>query len=128
MGIGLSEYGKIKSLSGPNFSETVLLILLHVNLFLVKKGAWSRVKGSQSKFHKLYFRKFFLVPDDGEKLGGTFKKKSSPYHLWNSSESKNKKNISLYIRKIRSFLSSFSSHFTKQFDFGSSQIASHFGF
>ena len=42
--------------------------------------------------------KFSLVPDDGEKLGGTFKKKSSPYPLRNSAESKNKKNvISLYI-------------------------------
>ena len=35
--------------------------------------------------------KFFPVPNDGEKLGGTFKKKSSPYLLRNSSESKNKK-------------------------------------
>ena len=95
------------------FQEKYDHFLLHFGLFLVKKGAWSRVKGSQSKFHIPYFRKFFPVPDDGEKLGGPFKKeKSSPYHLWNSSESKNKKNvISLYIRKIRSFPSSFSSHF-----------------
>ena len=32
--------------------------------------------------------KFSPVPDDGEKLGGTLKKKSSPYFVRNTSESK----------------------------------------
>ena len=60
--IGLSKHGKIKSLSGPNFSGKIRL-----------KGAWSRVKGSKSKSHLPY-----LTPTI---LGHIPVKKVLPQHL-----------------------------------------------
>ena len=57
LSIGISEYAKIKALSGPNFSGKIRLLFAPFWLFfLVKKGAWSKVKGSESKYNLAYAR------------------------------------------------------------------------
>ena len=50
LAIGLSKYRKIKALSPLNFQEKYDYILLYFGYFLPKGGAWSHVKGSESKF------------------------------------------------------------------------------
>ena len=52
--IGLSNNRKIKALSCPNFSRKIRLRLSYFGSFLVKKGAWSHFKGSESKFDLPY--------------------------------------------------------------------------
>ena len=52
--IGLSKNRKIKALSCPNFSGKIDYFLSYFGCFLVKKGAWSHFKGSESKFDLPY--------------------------------------------------------------------------
>ena len=52
--IGLSNNRKIKALSCRNFSRKIRLLLSYFGSFLVKKGAWSHFKGSESKFDLPY--------------------------------------------------------------------------
>ena len=48
--IRLSENHKIKALSCPNFPGKTRLFFVLFWLFFAKKGVWSKVKGSRSKF------------------------------------------------------------------------------
>ena len=52
LGVRLSEYSKIKSLSAPNFSGKIRL--LFAPFWGVVKGVWSKVKESESKSHLAY--------------------------------------------------------------------------
>ena len=52
--IGLSKNRKIKALSCPNFQERYDYFLSYFGRFLLKKGAWSHFKGSESKSHLAY--------------------------------------------------------------------------
>ena len=54
LAIGLSKYRKIKALSPLNFQEKYDYILLYFGYFLPKRGAWSHVEGSESKFDLPY--------------------------------------------------------------------------
>ena len=47
--IGLSEYRKIKVLSCSSFSGKIRLLFVLFWLLFAKKGAWSKIKGSESK-------------------------------------------------------------------------------
>ena len=49
LAIGLSEYCKIKGLYLLNFSGKIQLLFVLFGLFFAKKGAWSHVKGPESK-------------------------------------------------------------------------------
>ena len=55
LAIELSEYCKIKALSSLNFSGKIRLLFALFWLLFAKKWAWSKVKGSQSKFDIAYF-------------------------------------------------------------------------
>ena len=60
LSIGLSEYCKIKALSCPNFSGKIRLLFALFWPAFAKKGVWSKVKGSESKFDLPYCS--FTIP------------------------------------------------------------------
>ena len=49
LAIGLTEYCKIKVLSGSNFSGKIRLLFALFWVFFAKKRAWSKVRGSESQ-------------------------------------------------------------------------------